>query len=160
MPHINKKQKEPYTEILTIDEKTLQIEVFTGEKSSTKTVTFTSKLSLTNYLDRLRKNLSKQVDEETGQTIHPQTDIPLCIIDTIRDITTRFNLTKQSQEVTQELSHQLKRGDKLRFRPPTMLKVEKSNKEIRKERMMEILEDIKFGDLEQAKHKMDKYFGK
>ena len=114
---------------------------------ATETLTFTSKLSLTKYLDRLRKNLYK-------------TDIPLCIVDTIRNITTKFNLTELTSEVAQKLNHQQKRSDKLRFIPKTMVKVEKSSKDIRKDRIKDILRDIRFGDLNQAKHKLDKYFDK
>tara|TARA_R100001480_G_scaffold96176_2_gene101202 strand:+ start:196 stop:660 length:465 start_codon:yes stop_codon:yes gene_type:complete len=152
--------KEPFTEITTIDDTTVKIEVFTDDDSTTEKITFTSKLSLTNYIDRLRKNLSKQIDEETGEIIQPQINIPLCIIDTIRNTTLKFNMTEQSQEVTQNLNHQTKRSDKLRFIPKTMVKVEKSSKDIRKERIKEIMRDIKFGDINQAKHKLDKYFEK
>ena len=152
--------KQPHTEITTINETTVKIEVFTDNDSTTEKITFTSKLSLTNYIDRLRKNLSKQIDEETGEIIQPQIKIPLCIIDTIRNTTLKFNMTEQSQEVTQNLNHQTKRSDKLRFIPKTMVKVEKSSKDIRKERIKEIMRDIKFGDINQAKHKLDKYFEK
>ena len=139
--------KQPFTEITTINDKTLKIEVFTDDNSTTEEITFTSKISLTNYIDRLRKNLYK-------------TDIPVCIIDTIRNTTLKFNMTEQSKEVTQSLNHQLKRSDKLRFIPPTMVKVEKSSKDIRKERIKDILKDLQFGDISQAKNKLDKYFDK
>ena len=152
--------KQPFTEITTINDKTLKIEVFTDDNSTTEEITFTSKISLTNYIDRLRKNLSKQIDEKTGEVIQPQTNIPLCIIDTIRNTTLKFNMTEQSQEVTQSLNHKLKRSDKLRFIPPTMVKVEKSSKDIRKERIKDILKDLQFGDISQAKNKLDKYFDK
>ena len=159
-PHTNIMNKQPHTEITTINETTVKIEVFTDDDSTTEEITFTSKISLTNYIDRLRKNLSKQIDEETGEIIQPQINIPLCIIDTIRNTTLKFNMTEQSQEVTQNLNHQTKRSDKLRFIPKTMVKVEKSSKDIRKERIKEIMRDIKFGDINQAKHKLDKYFEK
>ena len=139
--------KQPFTEITTINDKTLKIEVFTDDNSTTEEITFTSKISLTNYIDRLRKNLYK-------------TDIPVCIIDTIRNTTLKFNMTERSQEVTQNLNHKLKRSDKLRFIPPTMVKVEKSSKDIRKERIKDILKDLQFGDISQAKDKLDKYFDK
>ena len=139
--------KQPFTEITTINDKTLKIEVFTDDNSTTEEITFTSKISLTNYIDRLRKNLYK-------------TDIPVCIIDTIRNTTLKFNMTEKSQEVAQSLNHKLKRSDKLRFIPPTMVKVEKSSKDIRKERIKDILKDLQFGDISQAKNKLDKYFDK
>ena len=69
-------------------------------------------------------------------------------------------MTEQSQEVTQNLNHQTKRSDKLRFIPKTMVKVEKSSKDIRKQRIKDIMRDIQFGDINQAKHKLDKYFEK
>ena len=50
-----------YTELTTINNKTLQIDVITNETTETELLTFTSKLSLTKYLDRLRKNLYKQI---------------------------------------------------------------------------------------------------
>ena len=71
-----------YTELTTINDKTLQIDVYTDNNIDTEHLTFTSKLSLTKYLDRLRKNLYK-------------TDIPICIKDTIRNITVKFNLDTQ-----------------------------------------------------------------
>ena len=146
-PHTTIMNKQPFTEITTVNDTTLKIEVFTDNDSTTEEITFTSKISLTNYIDRLRKNLYKE-------------KIPVCIIDTIRNTTLKFNMTEQSQEVTQNLNHQTKRSDKLRFIPKTMVKVEKSSKDIRKERIKEIMRDIKFGDINQAKHKLDKYFEK
>ncbi len=139
--------KKPTTEIITIDDTTLEIKVYTEENTTSKIITFTSKLSLTKYIDRLRKNLYK-------------TDIPLSIVDTIRNITLKFNITEQSEEVTQDLNHQVKKSDKLRFIPKTMVKVEKSSKDIKKERIKEILRDIQFGDMKEAQHKLDKYFDK
>ncbi len=139
--------KKPFTEITTLNNKTIKIDVYTENEVTSETLTFTSKLSLTKYLDRLRKNLHK-------------TDIPLCIIYTVRNITTKFNLTELNSEVAQKLNHQQKRSDKLRFIPKTMVKVEKSSKDIRKDRIKDILRDIRFGDLNQAKHKLDKYFDK
>ena len=146
-PHTTIMNKEPFTEITTVNDTTLKIEVFTDNDSTTEEITFTSKISLTNYIDKLRKNLYK-------------VKIPVCIIDTIRNTTLKFNMTEQSQEVAQNLNHQTKRSDKLRFIPKTMVKVEKSSKDIRKQRIKDIMRDIKFGDINQAKHKLDKYFEK
>ena len=146
-PHTTIMNKQPFTEITTVNDTTLKIEVFTDNDSTTEEITFTSKISLTNYIDKLRKNLYK-------------VKIPVCIIDTIRNTTLKFNMTEQNQEVTQNLNHQPKRSDKLRFIPKTMVKVEKSSKDIKKERIKDIMRDIRFGDINQAKHKMDKYFDK
>ena len=93
-PHTTIMNKQPFTEITTVNDTTLKIEVFTDNDSTTEEITFTSKISLTNYIDKLRKNLYK-------------VKIPVCIIDTIRNTTLKFNMTEQSQEVTQEQSHQL-----------------------------------------------------
>ena len=160
MTHTNKKHIKPYTQLTTLDNQTLQIEVFTGEKSNAKTLTFTSKLSLTNYIDRLRKTTCKHVNKETGEITPPEITYPLCIIDNVRNMTFKFNMTEQSQKTSVQLSHKVTRSDNLRFRPPTMVKVEKSSKDIRKERIQDIVRDIEFGDLDQAKHKLDKYFDK
>ena len=146
-PHTTIMNKKPFTEITTVNDTTLKIEVFTDNDSTTEEITFTSKISLTNYIDKLRKNLYK-------------VKIPVCIIDTIRNTTLKFNMAEQSQEVAQNLNHQSKRSDKLRFIPKTMVKVEKSSKDIRKQRIKDIMRDIKFGDINQAKHKLDKYFEK
>ena len=146
-PHTTIMNKQPFTEITTVNDTTLKIEVFTDNDSTTEEITFTSKISLTNYIDKLRKNLYK-------------VKIPVCIIDTIRNTTLKFNMTEQNQEVTQNLNHQPKRSDKLRFIPKTMVKVEKSSKDIKKQRIKDIMRDIRFGDINQAKHKMDKYFDK
>ena len=146
-PHTTIMNKQPFTEITTVNDTTLKIEVFTDNDSTTEEITFTSKISLTNYIDKLRKNLYK-------------VKIPVCIIDTIRNTTLKFNMTEQNQEVTQNLNHQPKRSDKLRFIPKTMVKVEKSSKDIKKQRIKDIMRDIQFGDINQAKHKMDKYFDK
>ena len=134
-----------YTELTTINDKTLQIDVYTGNNIDTEHLTFTSKLSLTKYLDRLRKNLYK-------------TDIPICIKDTIRNITVKFNLdthpTQQSHSIEKRV-----RGDNLRFNPKSMVRVEKSSKEIKKERIKSIMRDIRFGDMSLAKNKLSKLFG-
>ena len=140
-----------YTEFKTLDNQTLQLKVITDNITETDIITFTSKLSLIKYIDRLRKNLSKQIDKETGEIIQTQTKIPLCIIDTIRNITTRFNLTEQSQKVTQELSNQLKRSDRLRFIPKTMVSVSKTDKTIKSEKLQKIMNYFVKGQITESK---------
>ena len=140
-----------YTEFKTLDNQTLQLKVITDNITETDIITFTSKLSLIKYIDRLRKNLSKQIDKETGEIIQTQTKIPLCIIDTIRNITTRFNLTEQSQKVTQELSNQLKRSDRLRFIPKTMVSVSNTNKTIKTEKLQKIMNYFVKGQITESK---------
>ena len=133
-----------YTELTTINDKTLQIDVITNETTETELLTFTSKLSLTKYLDRLRKNLYK-------------TDIPICIKDTIRNITVKFNLDTHPTQRSHSIEKRL-RGDNLRFNPKSMVRVEKSSKEIKKERIKSIMRDIRFGDMSTAKDKLNKFF--
>ena len=133
-----------YTELTTINDKTLQIDVITNETTETELLTFTSKLSLTKYLDRLRKNLYK-------------TDIPICIKDTIRNITVKFNLDTHPTQRSHSIEKRL-RGDNLRFNPKSMVRVEKSGKDIKKERIKSIMRDIRFGDMSTAKDKLNKFF--
>ena len=134
-----------FTELTTINDKTLQIDVYTDNKKETELLTFTSKLSLTKYLDRLRKNLYK-------------TDVPICINDTIRNITVKFNLDTHPNQKSHSIEKRL-RGDSLRFIPKTMVKVEKSSRNIKRERIKSIMRDIRFGDMSLAKHKLNKFFG-
>ena len=134
-----------YTELTTINDKTLQIDVYTGNNIDTEHLTFTSKLSLTKYLDRLRKNLYK-------------TDIPICIKDTIRNITVKFNLDTHPTQESHSIEKRV-RGDNLRFNPKSMVRVEKSGKDIKKERIKSIMRDIRFGDMSTAKDKLSKFFG-
>jgi len=133
-----------YTELTTINDKTLQIDVITDQTTETELLTFTSKLSLTKYLDRLRKNLYK-------------TDIPICIKDTIRNITVKFNLDTHPTQRSHSIEKRL-RGDNLRFNPKSMVRVEKSGKDIKKERIKSIMRDIRFGDMSTAKDKLNKFF--
>ena len=133
-----------FTELTTINDKTLQIDVYTDNKKETELLTFTSKLSLTKYLDRLRKNLYK-------------TDIPICIKDTLRNITVKFNLDTHPNQKSHSIEKRL-RGDSLRFIPKTMVRVEKSSRNIKRERIKSIMRDIRFGDMRQAKDKLNKFF--
>ena len=134
-----------YTELTTINDKTLQIDVYTDNNIDTDHLTFTSKLSLTKYLDRLRKNLYK-------------TDIPICIKDTLRNITVKFNLDTHPTQRSHSIEKRL-RGDNLRFNPKSMVRVEKAIRDIKKERIKSIMRDIRFGDMSLAKDKLSKFFG-
>ena len=51
------------------------------------------------------------------------------------------------------------RGDNLRFNPKTMVKVEKSSRDIKREQIKSIMRDIRFGDMSIAKNKLSKLFG-
>ena len=133
-----------FTELTTINDKTIQIDVISNETIETEFLTFTSKLSLTKYLDRLRKNLYK-------------TDVPICIKDTIRNITVKFNLDNEPHKKSHSIEKRL-RGDSLRFIPKTMVRVEKSSRNIKRERIKSIMRDIRFGDMRLAKNKLNKFF--
>ena len=137
--------KDLFTELTTINDKTIQIDVISNETIETEFLTFTSKLSLTKYLDRLRKNLYK-------------TDVPICINDTIRNITVKFNLDTHPNQKSHSIEKRL-RGDNLRFNPKSMVRVEKSSKDIKKEQIKSIMRDIRFGDMSLAKNKLSKFFG-
>ena len=137
--------QELYTELTTVDNTTLQIDVITDKTIETELLTFTSKLSLTRYLDRLRKNLYK-------------TDIPICIKDTLRNITVKFNLDTHPTQESHSIEKRV-RGDNLRFNPKTMVKVEKSSRDIKREQIKSIMRDIRFGDMSIAKNKLSKLFG-
>ena len=137
--------KDLFTEMTTINDKTIQIDVISNETTETEFLTFTSKLSLTKYLDRLRKNLYK-------------TDVPICINDTIRNITVKFNLDTHPNQKSHSIENRL-RGDNLRFNPKSMVRVEKSSRDIKKEQIKSIMRDIRFGDMSLAKNKLSKFFG-
>jgi len=47
----------------------------------------------------------------------------------------------------------------LRFNPKSMVRVEKSSKDIKKEQIKSIMRDIRFGDMSLAKNKLSKFFG-
>ena len=138
-------KEELYTELRTISNKELQIEVITDKTINSEVLEFTSKNSLLKYIDRLRKNLHK-------------TDMSVCIIDDIRNITYKFNLDNTEHKVAHTKFKRL-RGDSLRFIPKSMVKVEKSSKDIKKEIIERIMIDISVGNLQVAKDELEKLFG-
>ena len=138
-------KEELYTELRTLSNTELQIEVITDKTINSEILEFESKLSLLKYIDRLRKNLHK-------------TDMSVCIIDDIRNITYKFNLDNTEHQKSHTKEKRL-RGDNLRFIPKTMVKVEKSSKEIKKEKIQNIMMDISVGNLEVAKDELEKLFG-
>jgi len=134
-----------YTELRTISNTELQIEVITDKTINSEVLEFESKNSLLKYIDRLRKNLHT-------------TDMSLCIIDNIRNITYKFNLDNTEHQKSHTKEKRL-RGDNLRFIPKTMVKVEKSSKDIKKEKIESIMIDISVGNLQVAKDELEKLFG-
>tara|TARA_R100000781_G_C4047764_1_gene116380 strand:+ start:69 stop:518 length:450 start_codon:yes stop_codon:yes gene_type:complete len=147
-----------HTVITTINNKKILIEVSTDNKIETQEVTFTSKLSTTNYIDRLRKKTVKQIDKDTGKVTLPEITTPLCIIDTIRNITTKHNFSNKSSNNSKSKEKRLK-TDNLRFIPPSLVTCIKSNKDIKKERIKEILMDIEMGNFKNVENKVKQYFG-
>ena len=137
--------QELYTELRTLSNKELQIEVITDKTINSEILEFESKQSLLKYIDRLRKNLHK-------------TDMSVCIIDDIRNITYKFNLDNTKHQEPHTVEKRL-RGDNLRFIPKSMVKVEKSSKEIKKEKIQSIMIDISVGNLQVAKDELEKLFG-
>ena len=138
-------KEELYTELRTISNTELQIEVITDKTINSEVLEFESKNSLLKYIDRLRKNLHT-------------TNMSLCIIDDIRNITYKFNLDNTEHQESHTVEKRL-RGDNLRFIPKTMVKVEKSSKDIKKEKIESIMMDISVGNLEVAKDELEKLFG-
>ena len=138
-------KEELYTELRTISNTELQIEVITDKTINSEVLEFESKNSLLKYIDRLRKNLHT-------------TNMSLCIIDDIRNITYKFNLDNTKHQKTHTREKRL-RGDNLRFIPKTMVKVEKSSKDIKKEKIESIMIDISVGNLQVAKDELEKLFG-
>tara|TARA_Y100000593_G_scaffold61976_1_gene114826 strand:+ start:7926 stop:8336 length:411 start_codon:yes stop_codon:yes gene_type:complete len=134
-----------YTEIKTINDKKILIEVSTDNKTETQEVTFTSKLSTTNYIDRLKKNLIGTTEK-------------ICIIDTIRNITIKHNFNNKSSNNSKSKEKRLK-TDNLRFKPPSLVTCVKSNKDIKNERIKEILMEIELGNFKNVENKVKQYFG-
>ena len=60
-----------YTEFKTLDSQTLQVKIITDKITESEILTFTSEISLTKYIDRLRSNLNG-------------TDVPIVILDTVQ----------------------------------------------------------------------------
>ena len=82
------------------------------------------------------------------------------------ELRTLSNKELQIEVITDKTKHQEPhtvekrlRGDNLRFIPKSMVKVEKSSKDIKKEKIQSIMIDISVGNLQVAKDELEKLFG-
>ena len=126
-----------YTEFETLDNKTLQVKIITDNITETEILTFTSELSLTNYIDRLRKNLNG-------------TDVPIVILDNVRNLTFKLNFNTQPLSKSKSIEKRV-RGDNLRFIPKTMVSVSKTNKTIKTEKLRKIMNYFVKGQITESK---------
>ena len=126
-----------YTEFRTIDNKTLRVKIITDNITESEILTFTSKLSLTNYIDRLRKNLNT-------------TDVPIVILDNVRNLTFKLNFDTQPLPKSKSVEKRV-RGDNLRYIPKTMVSVSNTNKTIKTEKLRKIMNYFVKGQITESK---------
>ena len=126
-----------YTEFKTLDNQTLQLKVITDNITETDIITFTSKLSLIKYIDRLRKNLNG-------------TDVPIVILDNVRNLTFKLNFNTQPLSKSKSIEKRV-RGDNLRFIPKTMVSVSNTNKTIKTEKLQKIMNYFVKGQITESK---------
>ena len=126
-----------HTEFKTLDNQTLQVKIITDKITESEIITFTSKISLTNYIDRLRKNLN-------------DTDIPIVILDNVRNLTFKLNFDVQSIPKSKSKEKRV-RGDNLRYIPKTMVSVSKTNKTIKTEKLRKIMNYFVKGHITESK---------
>ena len=126
-----------YTEFKTLDNKTLQVKIITDNITESEILTFTSKLSLTNYIDRLRKNLNT-------------TNVPIVILDNVRNLTFKLNFSTQPISKSKSVEKRV-RGDNLRYIPKTMVSVSKTNKTIKTEKLRKIMNYFVKGQITESK---------
>ena len=126
-----------YTEFKTLDNKTLQVKIITDNITESEILTFTSELSLTNYIDRLRKNLNG-------------TDVPIVILDNVRNLTFKLNFDTQPISKSNSVEKRV-RGDNLRYIPKTMVSVSNTNKTIKTEKLRKIMNYFVKGQITESK---------
>jgi len=126
-----------YTEFKTLDNKTLQVKIITDNITESEILTFTSKLSLTNYIDRLRKNLNT-------------TNVPIVILDNVRNLTFKLNFDTQPISKSNSVEKRV-RGDNLRYIPKTMVSVSNTNKTIKTEKLRKIMNYFVKGQITESK---------
>ena len=126
-----------YTEFRTIDNKTLRVKIITDNITESEILTFTSKLSLINYIDRLRNNLNG-------------TDVPIVILDTVRNLTFKLNFNTQPLSKSKSIEKRV-RGENLRYIPKTMVSVSKTNKTIKTEKLRKIMNYFVKGQITESK---------
>ena len=126
-----------HTEFETLDSQTLQVKIITDNITESEILTFTSKLSLINYIDRLRNNLNG-------------TDVPIVILDTVRNLTFKLNFNTQPLSKSKSIEKRV-RGDNLRFIPKTMVSVSNTNKTIKTEKLRKIMNYFVKGQITESK---------
>ena len=126
-----------YTEFKTLDDTTIQVKIITDNITESQIITFTSKLSLTNYIDRLRKNMNGEL-------------IPIVILDNVRNLTFKLNFDTQPLPKSKSIEKRV-RGDNLRFIPKTMVSVSKTNKTIKSEKLRSIMNYFVKGKITESK---------
>jgi len=126
-----------YTEFKTLDNKTLQVKIITDNITESEILTFTSKLSLTNYIDRLRNNLNT-------------TNVPIVILDNVRNLTFKLNFDTQPISKSNSVEKRV-RGDNLRYIPKTMVSVSNTNKTIKTEKLRKIMNYFVKGQITESK---------
>ena len=126
-----------YTEFKTLDSQTIQVKIITDNITKSQIITFTSKLSLINYIDRLRKNMNGEL-------------IPIVILDNVRNLTFKLNFDTQPLPKSKSIEKRV-RGDNLRFIPKTMVSVSKTNKTIKTEKLRKIMNYFVKGQITESK---------
>ena len=126
-----------YTEFETLDSQSLQVTIITDNITESEILTFTSELSLTNYIDRLRKNLNG-------------TEVPIVILDNVRNLTFKLNFNTQPLSKSKSIEKRV-RGDNLRFIPKTMVSVSNTNKTIKTEKLRKIMNYFVKGQITESK---------
>ena len=126
-----------YTEFETLDSQSLQVTIITDNITESEILTFTSKLSLINYIDRLRNNLNG-------------TDVPIVILDNVRNLMFKLNFDTQPLSKSKSVEKRV-RGDNLRFIPKTMVSVSNTNKTIKTEKLRKIMNYFVKGQITESK---------
>ena len=126
-----------YTEFETLDSQTLQVKIITDKITESEILTFTSEISLTKYIDRLRSNLNG-------------TDVPIVILDNVRNLTFKLNFDTHPILKSKSIEKRV-RGDNLRFIPKTMVSVSKTNKTIKTEKLRKIMNYFVKGQITESK---------
>jgi len=132
-----------YTELNTINDKKIQITVSTDSITETQDINFTCRQSTILYIERLQTNL-----QGTQQKI--------CINDTLRGITFKHNLTQSTKE-SQSKQKRLK-TDNVKYRPNELVVCEKSNAEINRERIEQIMLILELNKIQEVENLVKQYF--
>tara|TARA_R100000781_G_scaffold101803_1_gene65308 strand:- start:281 stop:697 length:417 start_codon:yes stop_codon:yes gene_type:complete len=133
--------------IKNITDTKVKMTVYTEKTSTSKITEFTSKNSTSNYFKRLRKDLHKCGDK-------------VKIIDNINNITTEHNPVNSSIKNIRDINPRKVKEKKLRYIPDKLTTTEKSDNEIRQERIKSIMLDLELDNISSAEIKLRRYFDK